>query len=972
LLSAAAGVLSTNPKDPSIARIGAGLAGLWDQYQAGVAQGASIAAASSSALASVGQQLPTMGSSVVIDAVASGSVTTLASNLTQLGAVVTGEAGVMVSALLPVSAIGAANALTSLAFATPSSSDASIGAVTSQGDQAMGSDVARSTLGDDGAGVTVGVLSGSYNNLGGAAKDVSTGDLPGVGNPDGFTTPVNVIQDESSGGDDEGRAMLQIVHDVAPGANLAFATAGLGQASFANNIQKLQTAGAKVIVDDEYYTDEPFFEDSVIAKSVETVAAAGVDYFSAAGNQANESYQATFNPGTTYAQGAFGKAFYGGVAHNFATGGPENDFQSITIKSGDFVKLGLQWDSPYQSLGNAGGSTNDLDIYLIDPSTSQVVASSTNANIGHDPIEYFEYTNTSASSQTLNLMIVKYAGPNPGTIKYIDFLNGSGGVTINDFDTKSSTVFGHANVVQMTAVGAADYTKTPAFGVSPPVVESFSSLGGTPILFDHTGARLASPLVPQQPNIVAPDGVSTTFFQASRPLTNGFFAFFGTSAAAPHAAAVAALMLQAKPSLTLTQIQSAMDTTATSFGTAAPNFTTGYGLLNADAAMNSLGVAALPAGDLAVSLTESATTVIPSAPLTYTVTVTNNGAADAQAVTLTDAVPANTTFVSNSSVASWASTHPAPGATGTVTCTVAALAPGASSTFTIQVQVNNSAPLGTISDTATVSARPADINLTNNSKTVTATAGSGAALLPDPVNPALTDLVVSGTPNADTMLFLPGYGSIVSAYLNGVLLGNFNPTGRIVAYGQAGNDYIYVSPLITLRAFLYGGAGDDTLIAGGGNSVLVGGAGNDTLQSGPAYNILIGGAGSNSLVPYKVSNGSQGNNIEIGGYTDYDSNDVALTMLLAEWSRQDLPAATSYATRLSHLRGNTAGGLNGTYYFNALPTALSAAPTVHDNATVDYLYGGLGMNWYFAHTSGAGPLDQVFSRKPTEVIDTIP
>jgi uncharacterized repeat protein (TIGR01451 family) len=196
-------------------------------------------------------------------------------------------------------------------------------------------------------------------------------------------------------------------------------------------------------------------------------------------------------------------------------------------------------------------------------------------------------------------------------------------------------------------------------------------------------------------------------------------------------------MLQANPSLTLAQIQSAMDTTATSFGTPAPNFKTGYGLLNADAAMNSLSPAVLPSGDIAVNVTVSPTSVIPSAALTYTVTVTNNGPNDAQTVTLTDAVPANTTFVSDSNVAGWANTHPAAGATGTVTYTTAALAPGASSTFTIRVQIDGAFAAGVISDTATVGASPADINLTNNSKTVTATVAAGAALLPDPANPAI-------------------------------------------------------------------------------------------------------------------------------------------------------------------------------------------------------------------------------------------
>jgi uncharacterized repeat protein (TIGR01451 family) len=485
-------------------------------------------------------------------------------------------------------------------------------------------------------------------------------------------------------------------------------------------------------------------------------------------------------------------------------------------------------------------------------------------------------------------------------------------------------------------------------------LEPFSSVGGTPILYADNGTPIAA-TYPQQPNLVAPDGVATTLG-----------GFFGTSAAAPHAAAVAALMLQANPGLSLAQIQSAMDTTATGVGAYAPgtyNPQTGFGFLDAAAALNSLHPSVLSSGDMAANLTESASSVIAAQTLTYTVTVTNNGPGDAQTVTLTDAVPANTTFVSASNVDGWADAHPAAGATGTVTYTVAALAPGASSTFTINVHVNSNFPAGTISDTATVSASPADINLTNNSKTVTATVAPGAALLPDPVNPALTDLVVSGSPSADTIKFLPGYGSIVSVYLNGVRLGNFNPTGRIVAIGQAASNYIYVSPQVTLSAILYGGPGNNTLLAGGGNSVLVGGTGNNMLLGGPGDNILIGGLGSSRLY------GTSGNNIEIGGYTDYDHNYVALTKLLAEWSSAD-----SYATRVNDISGISAGGLdlNGPYCLNAVPTALSPTPTVHKIAAVDYLYGGVGMNWYFAHTSGSAPLDQILFRKSTEIIDTIP
>jgi uncharacterized repeat protein (TIGR01451 family) len=975
----AAGILSTDPKDPSIARIGAGLAGLWDQYQAGLPAGASTAGAVSTASVSGdGQQVPLAGSSVVIDAVASGSVANLASDLTGLGAVITGEAGVMVSALLPVSEIYAANSLTSMAFATPSQSEADIGAVTSQGDVAMGSDIARSTFGYDGAGVTVGVISNSYNNLGGAAKDVSTGDLPGVGNPDGFTTPVKVIQDDPSGGDDEGRAMLQIVHDVAPGANLDFATGELGQANFANNIVKLASAGAKVIVDDLVDFEEPFFQDSVIAQAVEKVAAKGVDYFSAAGNQASNSYQANFTAGGTYAPGSFsgGLYFYGGVAQSFGA----TDYDSIKIDSSatsnSFVKIGLQWQSPYASLGDAGGATSDLDLYLIN-SSGKVVAESAGYSVGHDPIQYMTYTNTSGAPLTYKLMIVEYAGSTPGAIvktgsspgliKYIDFLNGAGGVTDPAATASaSSTVIGHSNVAApngallMSAVGAADYTKTPAFGVTPAVLESFSSLGGTPILYSDSGAPLGTPLVPQQPNIVAPDGVSTTFFQQSRPLSDGFFAFFGTSAAAPHAAAVAAIMLQAKPSLTLAQIQFAMDSTATSVGGLTPgtyNPQTGNGFLNADAAITSLGISARASGDLAVKLSASATTVIPGTDLTYTVTVTNKGPGDAEAVTLTDAVPTNTELASYSGLTGWTSAF----AAGVVTHTVAALAPGASGTFTIVFYVKDNTPPGSISDTATVSGSPPDLNLSNNSQTVTTNVLSGAALLPDPLNVKLRDLVVTGSPSTTSIVFTPGPGGTVSTCFNGVLLGYSNPTGRIVAYGNAANQTIYVSPQITVPAFLYGSTGNNILIAGGGDSVLVGGAGNNSLQGGPESNILISGLGKSTL------NGHSGNNIEIGGYTTFDNTsfgsagDVALESVLAEWSSSD-----SYATRVADISGGPPSGLNlnGSDYF-------IAGTTVFNNGAADSLYGGTGTNWYFAHTSGASPLDKIFSNKPGEVIDAI-
>ena len=104
-----------------------------------------------------------------------------------------------------------------------------VGAVTTQGDAVMNADSARSTFGVDGAGVKIGVISNAFNGYGGApsvATQIANGDLPGVGNPNGYLTGVTIVKDDLSATFyDEGRAMLEIVHDDAPGAALYFHSA---------------------------------------------------------------------------------------------------------------------------------------------------------------------------------------------------------------------------------------------------------------------------------------------------------------------------------------------------------------------------------------------------------------------------------------------------------------------------------------------------------------------------------------------------------------------------------------------------------------------------------------------------------------------------------------------------------------------------------------------------------------------------
>jgi hypothetical protein len=156
---------------------------------------------------------------------------------------------------------------------------------------------------------------------------------------------------------------------------------------------------------------------------------------------------------------------------------------------------------------------------------------------------------------------------------------------------------GHPGAAGAAAVGAAFFANTALCGTTPAKREFFSSFGGSPILFDTSGNRLAAPVVRQKPDFVGPDGTNTTFF--GFPLPAGLDTstvpqcannaslpnYFGTSAATPHAAGLAALLLQANPGMTPGDIYTAMRFTAAPMVNPSPDLTTGYGFLQAGAAL---------------------------------------------------------------------------------------------------------------------------------------------------------------------------------------------------------------------------------------------------------------------------------------------------------------------------------------------------------------------------------------------------
>ena len=251
-----------------------------------------------------------------------------------------------------------------------------------EGDTAMNVASARAANDVDGTGVTIGVLSDSFNTDPSAptraSQDIATGDLPGAGNPCGHPTPVTVQQDDTDPNNhDEGRALAELAHAMAPGANLAFATAVRGDLDFASRINALRTTNhATVLVDDIQYLDEPFFQDGPIASAANAASAAGVPYFSSAGNAnlivgGNDvaSYEAPSYRPTTCPVSVTNRDNYVGC-HDFLTRpvGTDNA-DDITLAPGGGFGLDLQWAQPW------GAVTNDYDVFLLN-SAGTVIAGS--------------------------------------------------------------------------------------------------------------------------------------------------------------------------------------------------------------------------------------------------------------------------------------------------------------------------------------------------------------------------------------------------------------------------------------------------------------------------------------------------------------------------------------------------------------------------------------------------------------------
>jgi len=492
-------------------------------------------------------------------------------------------AGPVVSGRLPIAALKEAAQLPSLRGMVPSHAQTHVGSVGAEADTSHQAFEGRDDLNVDGSGQKVCALSTSYDNPGpdtnplqDASEDIADGDLPGPGNPEGNTTPVDVL-DDSEPGNEEGRAMLQLIHDIAPGAELGFHTAVGGVGVFVDGIRDLadpNEGNCDLIVDDIRYNVEPFYQDGPVTNVADSVVDEGIPYFSSAGNDGQNSYEAPFRD-----SGNEGVINSNSAAHDFDPSGSAVDtLQEITIRpNGTFRIFTLQWTDPSAIVDGSEGADTDIDVSLVNDTLGIVAQSARDSDGTGLPFEgVVEHTNNGnidanqdgVADSTFHLVIEKAAGPDPDEVKYIysgdDF-------AVKEYDTLGPTIYGHPMAENAMAVGAAPFFYTEAYSSNNdlPWLESFSSKGGIQIRFDQNGDELGTPEDRDKPDVTGADGIDNTFFgdDISDTSLNGVDAdphpnFFGTSAAAPNVAAIAALILEVNPGFTPADIYSQLESNA--------------------------------------------------------------------------------------------------------------------------------------------------------------------------------------------------------------------------------------------------------------------------------------------------------------------------------------------------------------------------------------------------------------------------
>jgi hypothetical protein len=458
----------------------------------------------------------------------------------------------LVHAIVPYDKVDAVAALGWVAAVRPTIRPAvDAGPVTTEGVPLHNADDAQAA-GYTGAGQKVGAISDGVTSL---ADSQAQGELP---------ADVQVLD---AGNGDEGTAMLEIVHDMAPGATLAFNTVGDSLTSYVGAFHNLANAGATLITEDIAIDDEPAFQQGIAATTAEDLAQHGVWISSSAGNLGGRHAPRVPAAGTgrtpdDAAGGTYANCGGGAPMNTVNLRGTDNTY-NLNLLPGAALLVTLQWSEPRAIFPTAGqGGFTNLDLYLVDAAGTDCLAFSNaaQANGVGDTIEQFIYQNTSGAPQPTRL-VVNVAGTSSAARTPLLDLRWralSAGVQTLDPPDRAGSLNPDSNYLGFaTSAGAVNASVSTDPATVP--LESYSAAG--PVQIGVTSRCPSGSPGPCKgrpgpefktfgaPNWAAADGVSVSgaggFGSGTCPtVVQGLCRFFGTSASAPGAAGVAALVLE--------------------------------------------------------------------------------------------------------------------------------------------------------------------------------------------------------------------------------------------------------------------------------------------------------------------------------------------------------------------------------------------------------------------------------------------
>jgi hypothetical protein len=411
------------------------------------------------------------------------------------------------------------------------------GQIQSVGDTLMQADRLRQRLSAqqiDGSGVRIGVISDGVDHA-----PLVGGELPAI-----------AVNPELPGSGDQGTAVLEILHDVAPRASLHFSS-GTRVDDFLRSVDWLLQQEVDIIVSDVTFLEEPYFEDGVATSKVQQAVDAGVLYVAAAGNSALQHYQAMADAPPD-------------DLHDFDPGPDVDNVLDAVVLPEVTVTVSLQWSDPF------GGSGNDYDLIVTDADFEIIAVSEDIQDGDDDPIEALSFQNTSGEAQLIQVMVRRGA---TAEVRELELFT-RGADIVDGLHVAQDSVIAPAMVPGALVVGAVNAADAEQGLVAP-----YSSRGPATIYTDfETQTRLARPVL----DGVAIDGIETRVGLVGH---FPFQPFFGTSAAATHAAGIAALLLQARPDFSAERVVQVLTNSASDIGQEGVDLTSGHGLLDAWQAM---------------------------------------------------------------------------------------------------------------------------------------------------------------------------------------------------------------------------------------------------------------------------------------------------------------------------------------------------------------------------------------------------